>query len=261
MRTVTILTDFGLDDWFVGTIKGVISGIAPRAAVVDLAHGIAPGNVRSGAFALAVSCRFFPRSTVHLAIVDPGVGSARSPIAVRTRDYVFVGPDNGVLSWALRNEQVREIRHLENSRYFRPDVSRTFHGRDIFAPVAAYLCQGVPLSRLGPEAKSIIELPWPQPRIESSRIRGEILFVDHFGNAISNIPNDLVQHGEGTVRVQLPRRRLCRLRTHYQSVPAGKPVAVPGSTGFVEIAVNDGNASRALGLKVGIAIAIRMGSR
>jgi S-adenosylmethionine hydrolase len=256
MRTIALLTDFGHDDWFIGAMKGVIFSIATRANVLDITHGVPPGNIRAAAFALAVSYRFFPRGTIHTVVVDPGVGSERVAVAVRTRDYFFVGPDNGVLSWALRSENVREIRRLENVRYFLDAVSKTFHGRDIFAPVAAHLSRGLALKRLGPEMQDIVCIPWPEPRVNRSTIRGEILYLDRFGNAISNVPNTLAQHGKGIGQVQLSRRRSCPLRHCYQAVPIGKAVAVPGSTGFIEIAINQGNASRSLGLKPGSPIFI-----
>lgn len=261
MRTITLLTDFGIDDWFVGAMKGVISDIAPRANVIDLTHGIGPGNVRAAAFALAASCRFFPRQTVHVVVVDPGVGTARAAVAARTRDYFFVGPDNGVLSWALRHEDIIEIRHLENRHYFRPPISQTFHGRDVFAPVAAHLSRGAPLARFGRRVEDFVRLPWPDPCIEPSGIRGEILYVDHFGNAISNVPNTLCDPGKAAARVRLPRRRSFPLLACYQAVRAGKAVAVPGSTGFIELALNEGSAARALGLKAGTPITIRWGAR
>jgi S-adenosylmethionine hydrolase len=174
---------------------------------------------------------------------------------VRTRDYFFVGPDNGVLSWALRNEDVLEMRLLENSRFFRREVSQTFHGRDVFAPVAAHLSKGISPRRLGPGVTDIVRLPWPEPRIEPSGICGEILYIDHFGNAITNIPNTQVPRRKGEADVRLGRRS-CPLRAFYQAVQ-GKPVAVPGSTGLLEIAVNEGNAARALALQTGTPVTLR----
>ncbi len=155
MRAITLTTDFGLGDWFVGTMRAVILGIHPRANVVDITHGIPPGDIRAGAFALMASCRFFPRGTVHVAVVDPGVGSRRRAIAVRSANHFFVGPDNGVLSWALGLEEIKTIRLLENPEYFLAPVSRTFHGRDIFAPVAAHLSRGLRASRLGRELREV----------------------------------------------------------------------------------------------------------
>jgi hypothetical protein len=161
MRLITLTTDFGTRDWFVGTMKGVVLGIHPPATVVDLTHEIPPGDIRAGAFALMTACRFFPKGTVHVAVVDPGVGSRRRAIAVQTANSCFVGPDNGVLSWALMREKIKTIRLLENREFFLEPVSHTFHGRDIFAPVAAHLSRGVAVSRLGRELKDFVRLPWP----------------------------------------------------------------------------------------------------
>ena len=250
MQIITLTTDFGTRDWFAGTMKGVILGIAPRVTIVDITHEIPPGDIRAGAFALTASCRFFPKGTVHFAVVDPGVGSTRKAIAVQTANYFFVGPDNGSLSWALAREKIKSVRRLENADYFLHPVSRTFHGRDIFAPVAAHLARGVPLSKLGPAQKDFIRLPWPEPRGRGDRIEGEVVFVDRFGNAITNIENaglDL----RNRLQVFLGRKRLCPAKGFYASVPPGQAVAVPGSSGFLEIAVNAGSAANRFGLKIG----------
>src|SRR5689334_5794431 len=147
MRIITLTTDFGTEDWFVGTMKGVIATINARATVVDISHAISSGDVRAGAFALAASCKYFPRGTVHVAIVDPGVGSKRQAIAIQTERYVFVGPDNGVLSFAVRGEKIKSIRTLQNEGHFLKPVSQTFHGRDVFAPVAAHLARGLAIAK------------------------------------------------------------------------------------------------------------------
>jgi len=185
MRLITLLTDFGMKDWFVGAMKGVILSLQPRATVVDITHEIPTGDVRAGAFALAASYWLFPRGTIHLAVVDPGVGSQRKAIAVRTTDYVFLGPDNGVLSWALARQKVRAIHALENEHYFLRNVSRTFHGRDIFSPVAAHLSRGVSIKRLGPPLLDFQRLEWPEPRQRKGRIEGQVVYIDRFGNAIN----------------------------------------------------------------------------
>src|ERR1043166_3125759 len=181
---ITLLTDFGTRDWFAGTMKGVILGINSRAAIVDVTHQIAPGDIRSAAFALRASYKFFPKGTIHVVVVDPGVGRARKGMVVRTRDYFFVGPDNGVLSWALGGQKILHIGALENHDYFLPSVSCTFHGRDIFAPVAAHLGRGVQIQKFGPPLKNIVRLPWPSVRKSGGVIQGEVVYVDHFGNAI-----------------------------------------------------------------------------
>jgi len=259
VRLITLTTDFGLADWFVGTMKGVIARIAPRTQVIDLTHGLPPGDIRAGAFALAASYRFFPKGTVHVAVVDPDVGTKRRAIAVQTTNYFFVGPDNGLLSLALRREKIKAIRALENKTYFLQPLSQTFHGRDIFAPVAAHLTRGLAIQKLGPALKSFVRLPWPEPRRIHEKIEGEVVYIDRFGNAITNIEgvvlNDL---GDGPCEVMAGRHGPFPMATSYQSVPAGQPVAVPGSSGFLEIAINGGSAQKRLGLKIGSRILCRL---
>lgn len=252
MRLITLTTDFGTQDWFVGTLKGVILGIAPRATVVDITHGIPAGDLRAGAFALAAACRFFPAGTIHVAVVDPGVGSRRAAIAVRTARATFIGPDNGVLSWALRNETIKAIRRMENRRCFLPEISRTFHGRDVFAPVAAHLSRGASFARLGPRTSDYVRLPWPEVRRMDKGVEGEVLCIDRFGNAITNLPAGAFPEG-GATRLQVCRRGqpVCAVGDCYQAVALGHPVAVWGSSGYLEIAVNGGSAAGKLGLKVG----------
>jgi S-adenosyl-L-methionine hydrolase (adenosine-forming) len=258
VSVITLTTDFGTRDWFVGTLKAVVLNFHPRATVVDITHGIAPGDIRGGAFALMASCRFFPKGTVHLAVVDPGVGTSRRAIAVQTADFFFVGPDNGVMSWALARERIKAIRALENEKYFLRPVSGTFHGRDIFAPVAAHLSRGVPIRGLGPAQEDFMRLPWPKSRLRHPGVEGEVLYLDRFGNAITNIEADAVRSlGEGALHVFVGRKRLCPIGAFYQSVPSGRPVAVLGSSGFLEIAVNGGSAAQQLGLRVGQAVTVR----
>jgi len=302
VSVITLTTDFGTGDWFVGTMKGVIASLAPGTRVVDLTHDVPPGDIRSGAFALAASHRFFPKGAIHLAVVDPGVGSGRKAIAVQTAKAVFVGPDNGVLSWALAKEKIRAIHALENEAYFLQPVSPTFHGRDVFAPVAAHLSRGVPIRKFGPALKDFVRLDWPEPRARRGRIEGEVVYVDRFGNAITNLESRLLgsplfrsdlltsdeppktrpspcplpaTRGEGGRRpgegrfvessgrasceVYAKRRRLCPLRTCYQAVPPKRPVALVGSSGFLEIALNGGSAAKVLGVSIGTRVVLRAG--
>jgi len=252
MHLVTLTTDFGARDWFVGVMKGVILGINQRATMVDMTHEIPPGDIQAGAFVLMAACRYFPKGTVHVAVVDPGVGSGRRGIAVRTAGAVFIGPDNGILSWALAREKIKTVRLLENRKYFLKPVSRTFHGRDIFAPAAAYASAGLPVERLGRELKNFHRLPWPEPRQHRGKIQGRIIHVDRFGNAITNIEEDLLLR-KGTVAFDVMGKRKvrCALAEFYGVAPLGKPMAVIGSCGLVEIAVNGGSAARRFGLKIG----------
>jgi S-adenosyl-L-methionine hydrolase (adenosine-forming) len=258
VHTITLTTDFGARDWFAGTLKGVVLGVNPRAVIVDLTHEVPPGDIRAGAFALMAACRHFPRGTVHVAVVDPGVGGRRRAIAVQTANYHFAGPDNGVLSWALAREKIKAIRRLENPKYFLKTISRTFHGRDIFAPVAAHLSCGASLQKLGRELTDFVRLPWPEPARHPGEIRGEIVYIDHFGNAITNIEAGMVRiNRKSTCEVIGKRKVRCALAEFYGAVPAKSPVAVIGSSGFLEIAVNGGSAAKRFGLTTGGAAIVR----
>jgi S-adenosylmethionine hydrolase len=257
MHFITLTTDFGTADWFVGTMKGVVLGTNPRARIVDLTHGVPAGDIRAGAFALAAGCKYLPKGTVHVAVVDPGVGSVRDAIAIETERYFFVGPDNGVLSWALRNEKIRTVRVLKNEKYFLPRVSKTFHGRDIFAPVAAHLSRGVAIEKLGPSKNEFVRLDWPEPRVKKRGIEGEVVYIDRFGNAITNLDcGCLKQFSEGKPEMLVRRKRLCAIESCYAAVRAGKAVAVIGSSGFLEIAVNGGSAAKNLGLIPGTRVSM-----
>jgi S-adenosylmethionine hydrolase len=258
---ITLTTDFGTRDWFVGTMKGVIGRLAPKTVVVDSTHEIPPGDIRAGAFALLASYNYFPKGTIHLVVVDPGVGTSRKALVVQTLNYVFVGPDNGVLSWALAREKIKALHAIENPKYCLNPISWTFHGRDVFAPAAAHLSRGISLGALGPRRKNYVRLGWPRPRFGAKGIRGEVIYVDRFGNGITNIDEASLNswHG-GRASVFLGRKELCGVEASYGSVPLGRPVAVPGSSGFLEIAVNRGSAAQVLGLQVGTAIGLRPSS-
>jgi S-adenosylmethionine hydrolase len=250
MGLITLTTDFGSRDWFVGTLKGVIYKLAPRTTVVDITHEINPGDIRSAAFAVAAAFRYFPSGTVHLVVVDPGVGSKRATLAVQTEHEYFVGPDNGVLSLALSQASMRAAHRLENKRLFLPEMSRTFHGRDVFAPAAAHLSRGKPLAQLGPATRAIKKLRWPQPKL-SAPITGEVVYIDRFGNAITNLPNSIASK---VVGLRAGSSRLIAIGSHYQQVKVGKPIVVPGSVGYLEIAINGGDAAKKLRLRVGLKI-------
>lgn len=253
MPIITLTTDFGTRDWFVGSMKGVILGIHPQTQIVDITHEVPAGDVRAGAFVLAACYRCFPRLTVHVAVVDPGVGSERAAIAVRTAEYFFVGPDNGVLSFALAQEKVLEIRRIENAALLRPPVSHTFHGRDVFAPVAARLTQGVLLESLGAKLDGYTRLDFAEPKVVGGVLRGEIIYIDRFGNGITNLRALAPSAG----RVRVAGKLECPVGRIYQDVASGQPVALVGSTGFLEIAINGGHAAQSLGLKIGDVVEVR----
>lgn len=257
---ITLTTDFGTKDWFVGTMKGVILSIHPQATIVDVTHEISPGDVRAGAFALKAGCKFFPKGTIHVAVVDPGVGSDRQAIAVRTDAHTFIGPDNGVLSWAVGQEKIKSIRRLDNSRLFLSSVSRTFHGRDIFAPVAGHLEAGVHFDEVGRELKTMERLAWPRVQRRKNELLGQVLYVDRFGNAITNLPaeRDLLS-GRRAYEVHFESGIQVQLRECYASVRPGNALCLVGSSGLIEISVNKGSAADMLGLKAGDRVILRGG--
>jgi S-adenosyl-L-methionine hydrolase (adenosine-forming) len=247
---ITLLTDFGRVDPYVGMMKGVIAEISPEANVVDITHDVPPQDIRTGAFFLERAFRYFAPGTVHVAVVDPGVGTARAPVALCAEKHVFIGPDNGVLTLAAPRS--RAVALTQNA-YFHKPVSNTFHGRDIFASVAAHVANGVPLEKLGPPEKRLIRLPRWKPRRTAVGIRATVVSVDHFGNLITNL--DLENWKS------LRRPRLCagsfassRLEKNYRAVPGGDLVALVGGYGLIEIAARDASAAKILGLSVGDSI-------
>lgn len=257
-KIVTLLTDFGLEDGYVASMKGVILSICPKVRLVDISHLIPPQDIRAGAFVLATVYRDFPQGTLHLGVVDPGVGTSRRALAIRTSRHFFVGPDNGVFSWILRREPKAQAISLENPAYWSTEVSRTFHGRDIFAPVAAHLANGVPFARLGPPCDPFTA-DWMQASLSAEDIRGEIIYVDRFGNAITNVTLDELSHfgPPGEYIVQSGETCITSVVATYGDDRPGTPVALIGSSGHLEIAVSQGSAARTLGLSAGNPISIK----
>lgn len=245
-RVITLLTDFGLTDPLVGIVKGVILGINPEAECVDLTHDILPQDILAGALALEAAVPYFPRGTTHLAVVDPGVGGERRPLVVEVGGHAFVGPDNGLFTFLWRRPGVRAVA-CTNPVYHLPSVSRTFHARDLFAPVAAHLSLGVPLARLGPPVEDPVELPWPSPRDVGDAEEGEVLHVDRFGNLITNLTLPGSPEGRGVV-LEIAGLRIEGLAPYYAATRAGEVGAIVGSTGRIEIFVNRGNARDRLGV-------------
>jgi S-adenosyl-L-methionine hydrolase (adenosine-forming) len=255
---LTLITDFGYADGYLGAVKGVVLGICPDAVLVDIAHDIPPQAVRQAAYALATAAPYFPPGTVHLIVVDPGVGSQRRPIAVQTERALYVAPDNGVLSLTLGQDSPRLAVHLNRSAYHLSPVSATFHGRDIFAPVAAHLAAGIALSRVGePLAPSDLTfLPASQPvRSPDGSWLAEIVHIDHFGNLITNLPwAESKKHPTGlSIRVG---GALVPIARTYADVEPGEMVAYVGSSGRIEIGVREGDAARKLGVNVGAPVEV-----
>jgi S-adenosylmethionine hydrolase len=254
MPTVTLTTDFGLKDGFVGTLKGVIWSICPLAQIADISHLIAPQNVLEGAFALWRAYPFFPAGTVHLAVVDPGVGTSRRPLAARLGAHYFVGPDNGLFTPiyedAEKNGWPLEIVHLTNEKYFLAQVSRTFHGRDIFAPVAAHLASGIPLADLGPVIANPLRLTMPKPEKTPSGWRAHITVVDVFGNLATDLPAAALA-GHAQAIFHLGGREVRGLVASYGQAQPGELIALVDSENLIEIAIVNGSAARVTGAQVG----------
>ena len=254
---VTLLTDFGTADGYVGAMKGVLLSVCPDVRVVDLTHEIPAGDVRAGAFALVASAPFFPRGTIHVAVVDPGVGTARRALLVEAGGAFFVGPDNGVLSLAAPSP--RTAWSLEREEWFRTPTSSTFHGRDVFAPVAAQVASGVAPDRLGTRVETIHELRVPQAERRDGALAGEVIHVDRFGNVITSLHVRDLRGTERALFVEIGERhdRIPLLPT-YGSAPAGSLLAVVGSSGYVEIALSSGSACDALGTAANLGTSVRL---
>jgi S-adenosyl-L-methionine hydrolase (adenosine-forming) len=248
MRLVTLTTDFGLSDPFVGIMKGVIASRAPEATIVDVTHGVPPQDVVAGALVLRHAVPYFPAGAVHVAVVDPGVGTARRPLCVETDHGVLVGPDNGLLSLAAGPTDVRRIVHLTDERLFLSPRSGTFDGRDVFAPVAAALVAGTPPRALGAEVPEMERLALREPLRRGRTIEGEVVYVDHFGNLITNVAGGMMGRDAG---IRIGETRLRGPAPSYAAVPPGELVAVVGSWGLLEIAVRNGSASARLGASKG----------
>lgn len=252
---VTLTTDFGRRDPYVASMKGVIYRGCPVAQVADLTHEIAPQDVREAAFFIAAAAPCFRAGTVHVVVVDPGVGTARRPLVVCAGRQYFVCPDNGLLSLYLQRFPLEEAYAIENPEFMRPVVSPTFHGRDIFAATAARLAAGVDLHGVGPRVDQLAAIPFPEPIVRDDAVEGEIVHVDHFGNAISNVSAELVAHWP-RVQVEAGPLVLRGLSTTYADAAPGEPLVLTGSTGFLELAVNRGSAQAAFGLACGTPVRV-----
>ena len=242
---IVLLTDFGTSDPFVGVMKGVVLSRCPGAPVIDLTHHVAPQDIRAGAFSLMTSYSYFPKGSIFVAVVDPGVGSERSILFARTRDHQFLAPDNGLLSWVERKEPFIELRQVSNRKLFLSEVSHTFHGRDIFAPVAGELAGGLRTEGLGPIAASMTRIPFPEPKRSKNKTAGLVLSVDRFGNCITNLT------AEAAAAVSYKGKRLGAVKTHYAAVQDGRPLAVAGSSGFIELCVRKDSFAKKYNAKIG----------
>jgi S-adenosyl-L-methionine hydrolase (adenosine-forming) len=247
---IALLSDFGARDHYAGTMKGVILSICPEATLVDITHDVAAHDVLEGALQLAATYRYFPAGTVFLAVVDPGVGSARRGIAAEAGDYRLVAPDNGVLTEVLRETPPRRVVELSERRYARPTVTRTFEGRDRFAPAAAWLAKGTQLAALGRTVTDFHRLEIPVPVIEGAVLRGVVLTTDRFGNLVTNIDRKTFEAfaKQGEFRILAGSESVGRLVSTYAEIPPGEVCALFGSSDHLELAANTASAAERLGL-------------
>ena len=257
MGIITLLTDFGHDNWFVGTMKGVIKSVSSTADIVDICHEVPKHSVPEAAFMLRNACPYFPLGTVHCAVVDPGVGGERAAIIVETDRYRFVAPDNGLVSYALEGQTVKRVVRIEEEGYLLTPVSRTFHGRDVFAPVAAHLDAGIAPDRFGPEVERFVTLARSTPsKLSEAEAVGHVLHVDPFGNLITDLHETFLAELLGGARGRYFRLRVRdhevrRLVGSYAEGRPGELVALVGSSGYLEIAVNRGSARDTVGIEEG----------
>jgi len=257
---VTLLTDFGTADYFVGALKGALLAADPEARVVDITHEVPPFDIEAGAFTLRAAFETFPEGTVHVGVVDPGVGSARRAIAVEGRGHTFVGPDNGLFGHVYERVRPFRVFHLTNTNFFRREVSSTFHGRDIFAPVAGALSRGVRAEELGPEVFDFVRLPSAVvERVADGTLVGAVIHVDRFGNLVTNIDRKPVERlAQGAaITIEAGEHRVERLVATYAELPAGGVGALFGSTDHLELAAPSASAAEHLGVGRGTRITVR----
>jgi S-adenosylmethionine hydrolase len=256
---IALLSDFGTRDHYAGTMKGVILGLCPDATLVDITHDVPPHDVIDGALQLAAAYKYFPAGTIFLVVVDPGVGSSRRGIAAETADYRFIAPDNGVLTLALRDTPPKKIVELTERRYARPTVSRTFEGRDRFAPAAAWLAKGILLPALGRPAADYHRLDIPMSHVDDTGVRGAVLHVDRFGNLVTNIDRRTFESvaRAGGVSVTAGGQPVGRMVATYADIQPGEVCALFGSTDHLELAANAGSAAERLGIGRGADVEVR----
>jgi hypothetical protein len=261
---ITLTTDFGSNDHFVGTMKGVILDIVPEAQIVDICHSVQAFDVLDGALTISQAYSYFPTRTVHVVVVDPGVGTARRPILASCDKYHFVAPDNGVLSLVYAREPRMHVRHITSQHYYLQPVSNTFHARDIFSPVAAWLAKEVDSQKFGDEVEDYVRFSAPKPKaVDDNRLRGVVLKVDRFGNLITNItPQDapMLFGAEATAfKIVVGSREITEIRNTYADGAPGEVIGILGSMGFLEIAANRGAAAQLTGAGKGNEVSIILG--
>lgn len=258
---ITLTTDYGTGDHLAGVLKGVILKILPTATVVDISHQVAPMDLLDGALTIGNAYSYFPPRTVHVVVVDPGVGTQRRPILVSADQHFFVAPDNGVLSMVYEREPAVRVRHVTAEHYFLSPLSNTFHGRDVFAPVAAWLAKTYQSEVFGEEVSDYVRFTLPRPKPNGNGLKGVVLRVDAFGNLLTNltaadVPAAMV--AAGTIKLRVGNAQIEKLAQTFGQGAPGEPVAIIGSSGFVEVAINRGHAARTIGAQRGTEVALEL---
>jgi len=254
MNTISLITDFGLSDGYVGCMKGVVYSLGSNCQVVDIAHDIERGDIDSAGFVLYQCYRFFPQGTIHVIVVDPEVGSSRKILCVQTAKYIFLSPDNGVLKYIFHYEKTLQVYMVNKAQYFMSQVSQTFHGRDVFAPVAAWLCRGKKTKQMGPLYRDYEQGSLPQAKRRSDRLQGQIIHIDRFGNLITNIESNHTDFRQRFTLKVRNKKAHCLLLSAYSEGLKNEPLLIWGSHGFLEIAVKNSSAAKILNVKRGDAI-------
>ncbi|MCS7096934.1 MAG: S-adenosyl-l-methionine hydroxide adenosyltransferase family protein [Candidatus Methanomethylicia archaeon] len=259
---ITLLTDFGLKDSYIAEMKAVIFSICPEVNIVDISHSVEKFNIRMGAYLLTRASKYFPNGTIHVAVVDPGVGGSRRPIVIETSRALYVGPDNGILIPSAMVDGIKHIYLISNEKYMLRTISRTFHGRDIFSPVAAYLAIGVPPSEFGPEIFDPVIPDFAKPIVRGNSIEGEVIYIDDFGNVVTNIfhehLNSIGIHDGDVISIIINNRCLIfRMCKSYCEVPIGHPLAIIGSGEQLELSINQGSAAIFFKISIGDKLILR----
>jgi S-adenosylmethionine hydrolase len=253
LTILTLLSDFGLKDPYVSEMKGTILSLCPEVTIVDISHNINKYDVLMGAFVLSSVTPYFPPDTIHVAVIDPGVGTKRNSLIVKTKRSLYVGPDNGLLILSAEKEEIVKIFRISNQKYLRSKISKTFHGRDVFCMVAAHLAKGTDPSEFGPEIKRFVSIRFTNPKVIGNEILGKVIYIDSFGNAITNISTKNLEtinvKDNSDILVKLKDSTLqLKLCLAYEDVPNGTPLAIIGSREYLEISINKGQASKEFGL-------------
>ena len=258
---ITLTTDYGMNDHLVGTMKGVILKINPDVTIVDITHNVTPFDLLDGALAIGSAYSYFPPKTIHVVVVDPGVGTDRRPLLVSAENQYFVAPDNGVLSVIYERQQDVVVRHANAEHYYLQPISKTFHGRDIFAPIAAWLSKNWQPASMGEDITDFKRFALPRPKPAEGTLKGIVMRVDAFGNLVTNfraedLPETSAENGATAINLQIGDKQVARLVSTFAQGNAGEPIAYVGSSGYVEIALNKGNASRTLGIGRGTPVVL-----